>query len=187
MAGPATESVSDDPEGAEVLAAVRSAWEQLPTRDRDRVHLVCLPMDDIEENAALVNALQRHSLVVVQKSLAEGFGLTVAEAMWKERPVVASGVGGIQDQIVDGESGILISRPDRLDEFGQAVAGLLRDRDRAARIGRAARERVRDQFLGPYHLERYFELIERLRGERSVATQDANTAAISSVETTPTG
>ena len=187
LAGPATESVSDDPEGAEVLSAVRSAWEQLPARARDRVHLVCLPMDDIEENAAMVNALQRHSRVVVQKSLAEGFGLTVAEAMWKERPVVASRVGGIQDQIVDGESGILISRPDRLDEFGRAVAGLLDDPRRAASIGQAARERVRDQFLGPYHLERYFELIARLAGERSAAAKEAYTVAMSSVETTPTG
>jgi trehalose synthase len=91
----------------------------------------------------------------------------VAEAMWKERPVVASRVGGIQDQIVDGESGILISDPERLDEFGDAVAALLDDPDRAGRIGRAAKERVRDQFLGPYHLERYFELIERLTRERA--------------------
>ena len=64
-------------------------------------------MDDVDENASIVNALQRQASVVVQKSLAEGFGLTVAEAMWKERAVVASRVGGIQDQIVDGVSGFL--------------------------------------------------------------------------------
>ncbi len=187
LAGPVTESVSDDPEGAEVLAAVQSAWEQLPARARERVHLMCLPMEDVEENAVMVNALQRHSRVVVQKSLAEGFGLTVAEAMWKQRPVVASRVGGIQDQIVDGESGILISRPDRLDEFGRAVAELLRDPGRARRIGRAARERVREQFLGPYQLERYFELIDRLTEQRAAAGQPASAEAMSSVETTPTG
>src|SRR5205085_1282035 len=79
--------------------------------DRRRVHLASLPMGDVEENAAIVNALQRHADVVVQKSLAEGFGLTVAEAMWKQRPVVASQIGGIQDQIVDGESGMLIADP----------------------------------------------------------------------------
>jgi trehalose synthase len=121
-------------------------------------------MEDQEENAAIVNALQRHSTIVVQKSLAEGFGLTVAEAMWKARPVVASRVGGIQDQIVDGESGILISDPRRRDEFGAAIAGLLRDRARSDAIGGAARLRVRDHFLGPYHLGRYFELIQRLVG-----------------------
>ena len=62
-------------------------------------------MVDLDENAVMVNAIQRRADVVVQKSIAEGFGLTVAEAMWKGTPVVASRIGGIQDQIVDGESG----------------------------------------------------------------------------------
>ena len=95
----------------------------------------------------------------MQKSLAEGFGLTVAEAMWKQRAVVASRVGGIQDQIVDGTSGVLVSDPHDLREYGEAVVGLLSDRDRSAAIGRAARERVRAEFLGPAHLEHYFALI----------------------------
>ena len=69
---------------------VRGAWHGLPETVRRRVHLASLPMADSDENAAIVNALQRHAAVVVQKSLAEGFGLTVAEAMWKVRPVVAS-------------------------------------------------------------------------------------------------
>ena len=64
-------------------------------------------MDDPHENAIVINALQRHAAVVVQKSLAEGFGLTVAEAMWKTRPVVASAVGGIVDQVIDDETGLL--------------------------------------------------------------------------------
>ena len=127
LAGPATESVADDPEGIGVYRAVVHEWGQLPDRLRRRVHLASLPMDDIEENAAIVNAIQRHCDVVVQKSLAEGFGLTVAEAMWKERPVVASRVGGIQDQIVDRVSGVLVSDPRDLREFGSAVAGLLTD------------------------------------------------------------
>jgi trehalose synthase len=164
LAGPAVESVSDDPEGAEVLTAVRGVWERLPHDMRRRVHLASLPMDDMEENAAIVNALQRRSSVVVQKSLAEGFGLTVAEAMWKERPMVASRVGGIQDQIVDGQSGVLISDARHLDEFGSAIVDLLLDPVRSRRIGRAARLRVRDHFLGPHHLERYFTLIEQLIG-----------------------
>ena len=81
-------------------------------------------MDDLQENAAIVNALQRRADVVVQKSVAEGFGLTVAEAMWKARPVVASAVGGIQDQIVDGESGVLVAagRPRRLCQRGRRSA-----------------------------------------------------------------
>jgi trehalose synthase len=162
LAGPSTESVADDPEGAAVYAAVCDVWRALPADVRRRVHLAALPMTDTEENAAIVNALQRHADVVVQKSLAEGFGLTVAEAMWKQRPVVASRIGGIQDQIVDGESGILISDPSDLREFGTAVALLLAEPERAQRIGVAARARVSHHFLGPRHLGHYFELIQRL-------------------------
>jgi trehalose synthase len=162
LAGPSTESVADDPEGAGVYAAVRDAWSALPEHVRRFVHLASLPMADIEENAAIVNALQRHATVVVQKSLAEGFGLTVAEAMWKERPMVASRIGGIQDQIVDGESGLLIADPHDLAAFGSHLHGLLTNPERAREIGSAARIRVRDHFLGPYSLGRYFRLIKRL-------------------------
>jgi len=162
LAGPAAGSVTDDPAGAGVLANVLQARQALPDDVRARVHLASLPMDDDEENAAIVNALQSHSEVVTQKSLAEGFGLTVAEAMWKARPVVASRIGGIQDQIVDGESGLLISDPHDLVEFGAAVSWLLRNPDAGRRIGAAARARVSGHFLGPHNLGRYFELIHRL-------------------------
>ena len=119
-------------------------------------------MDDLEENAAIVNALQRHASVVVQKSLYEGFGLTVAEAMWKARPVVASAVGGIQDQIENGVSGVLLKDARDLDAFAAVLGGLLEDSARAEAIGAAARDRVRDHFLGVGHLLRYAKLIERL-------------------------
>src|SRR5205823_14981463 len=122
-------------------------WAAQSPAIRERVHLASLSMDDAEQNALVVNALQSRAEVVVQKSLAEGFGLTVAEAMWKERPVVASRVGGIQDQIVHGESGLLVDDPEDLDSFGRAVAGLLEDREGADRMGRAARRRVCDEFL----------------------------------------
>jgi trehalose synthase len=176
LAGPSTEAVADDPEGAAVYAAVRDAWGELAPEIRHRVHLASLPMADSEENAAIVNAIQRHSDVVVQKSLAEGFGLTVAEAMWKARPVVASRVGGIQDQIVDGVSGVLLSDPHALEEFGEAVVGLLSDPRRAERIGTAAHERVRSRFLGPRHLGRYFELLQRFLAEPGVSDVTAPAA-----------
>jgi trehalose synthase len=134
---------------------------ELPDVVRERVHLFSLPMNDLQENAAIVNALQRRADVVVQKSLAEGFGLTVAEAMWKSRPVVASAVGGIQDQIVDGESGLLV-QPDDLDGFAGAVTGLLKDPARAEWMGHNAHERVRGAFLGARHLEQYVDLFEGL-------------------------
>ena len=78
------------PRGRGGAGDVPVAARQLPRRRATRIHLCCLPMDDVDENAHLVNALQRHAAVVVQKSLAEGFGLTVTEPMWKARPVVAS-------------------------------------------------------------------------------------------------
>ncbi len=162
LAGPSTESVADDPEGAGILAAVNETWAALPDDVRRRVHLASLPMADIEENAAIVNAIQRHADVVVQKSLAEGFGLTVAEAMWKGRPVVGSRVGGIQDQIESGQSGVLIADPHDLRAYGEAVTRLLIDTDYAEAMGAAAKQRVRDHFLGPYSLMHYYGLIEHL-------------------------
>ena len=110
----------------------------------------------------MVNAIQRRADVVVQKSFAEGFGLTVAEAMWKARPVVASRIGGIQDQIVDGESGLLIDDPADLAAVGRAVDSLLSDPQRAEAIGQSARERVRQFFLGSRHLVQYMQLIDEM-------------------------
>jgi trehalose synthase len=158
-AGPAVAAVADDPEGEQVLRDAVALRERLPEDARRRLHLACLPMDDPQENAIIVNALQRHARVVVQKSLAEGFGLTVAEAMWKARPVVASRIGGIQDQIEDGDCGVLLDDPRDLAAFGAAVAGLLDDRERAERIGDAARERVRGDFLSSRSLLDYLRVV----------------------------
>ena len=161
LAGPDVEAVVDDPEGAAVLAEVETAWRGLPRDLRRRVHLALLPMDDPDENAIIVNALQRRADVVVQKSLAEGFGLTVSEAMWKGRAVVASAVGGIEDQIEDGVSGHLVP-PDDLAAFGRCVGELLADPHGAERIGAAGQARVRNQFLGPRHLGQYVDLLARV-------------------------
>lgn len=147
LVGPSVEGVTDDPEGLQVLNECKELFASLPKDVRQRINLVSLPMDDVDENAAMVNAVQRHATVVVQKSLAEGFGLTVAEAMWKARPMVASAVGGIQDQLVDGRNGALLRDPTDLAGFGTALRGLLRDPEGAARCGAAARERVRERFL----------------------------------------
>jgi trehalose synthase len=159
LAGPNVTAVTDDPEGGATFDAVLDAWRQLPHGDRGRVHLASLPMADIEENAAIVNALQRHAAIVVQKSLREGFGLTVTEAMWKARPVVASRIGGIQDQIVDGEHGLLVD-PTDLAAFGAALLRLLDDPELADEMGRNARQRVTDHFLGVRHLTQYATLMK---------------------------
>jgi trehalose synthase len=165
LAGPDVTAVTDDPEGVGVLAEVTERRASLDPGLRARTHLVSLPMVDIEENAAMVNALQRRSDVVVQKSVAEGFGLTVAEAMWKDRPMIASRVGGMQDQIVDGVSGVLIDDARDLDSFGAALAGLLADPTAAARIGTEAHRRVAEEFLVTRRLIQYFEIFEALIGD----------------------
>jgi trehalose synthase len=164
LAGPAPSAVADDPEALSVLDEVEDAWDQLRPDVRDRVHLVNLPTEDVEENAVIVNALQRRADVVVQKSLAEGFGLTVTEAMWKERPMVASRVGGIQDQIADGQHGRLVD-PRDLTAFRNALDELLGDPEQAAAMGAAARERVRSAYLAPHYLANYLEMIERVDDE----------------------
>jgi trehalose synthase len=162
LAGPAVSGVSDDPEGAQVLRECIEMWRALPDALRERVHLASIPMDDVDENATIVNALQRHAHVVVQKSLVEGFGLTVAEAMWKARPLVASKVGGIQDQIVDGRDGLLVDDPNDLTAFAAALGVVLADSSLAERLGQAGRTRVINDFLVDRHLSQYVDLFSRL-------------------------
>jgi trehalose synthase len=164
LAGPAVTGVADDPEGADVLEECLAEWRQLPHAARSRVHLACTPMADPDEAAAIVNALQRHAAVIVQKSVAEGFGLTVAEAMWKQRPIVATAVGGIAEQIEDGEHGLLIDDPHDLPAFGAAVERLLRDRVEADRLAENARARATAEFLGDRHLTQYGRVFEQLFG-----------------------
>jgi trehalose synthase len=167
-AGPAVAAVADDPEGLEVLRQSVALWERLPDEQKRRVHLASLPMDDPAENATIVNALQRYAAVIVQKSLAEGFGLTVAEAMWKGRPVVASRIGGIETQIIHGETGLLLDDPRDLKAYADAVTGLLLHPPLAQRLGERARERVRIEFTSPRSLLDYLSLIKKLLVEAAV-------------------
>lgn len=162
LAGPQAAGVSDDPEGAEVLVECRDVLAGLPAATKRRTHLLTLPMDDLVTNARLVNALQRSAEVVVQKSLVEGFGLTVAEAMWKGRAVVASRVGGIQDQIRHGRDGLLLDDPADLEAFARTLDTLLSEPGLARRLGHAAHERVLDEYVGDRHLERWADLFVSL-------------------------
>ncbi len=162
LVGPNVGGVSDDPEGAQVLGECRGLRAALPPTKRARVHLCCLPMDDVDENAHLVNALQRHATVVVQKSLMEGFGLTVTEPMWKKRPVVASAVGGITDQIEDDRSGVLLEDPTDLDRFAALRRGPLQGSGTSG-AARGRRPRTGDQCVpGDRHLIQYGELFTSL-------------------------
>lgn len=165
LAGPSVTAVRDDPEGASTLDQVIDEWRELPDSERHRIHLACLPMVDVEENAAIVNALQRHATIVVQKSIEEGFGLTVLEAMWKARPVVATAVGGIKEQINSGEQGILIDNPHDLDAFANALKTLLADPPLARRMGESAAARIRQHFLATRQLIDYTHLLADVEGQ----------------------
>ena len=159
LAGPVVTAVADDPEAAAVLQECWEAWRGLPHHARRRIALACLPMVDGWENAVIVNALQRHATVVVQKSLAEGFGLTVTEAMYKRRPVIASAVGGIVSQIVDGESGVLLPDPTDLDRFAAELRTILADPQAQQVMGERAHERVVERFLPDTQLRQWAGLL----------------------------
>jgi len=162
LMGPGIGAVADDPDGERIFGDMLLTWRKLPHEVRRRVHLASIPSSDGDENAIIVNALQRHAAIVVQKSLQEGFGLTVTEAMWKARPVVATRVGGIQDQITDGVDGLLLDDPLDLEGFGQLLGKLLNQRELAEKLGAQAQIRARDEFLGVRHLMQYAQLLERL-------------------------
>jgi trehalose synthase len=164
LVGPVMSEVADDPEGALVLSECLAQWRGLSAAARARVLLVTLPLDDVEENAAMVNAIQRHAAVFAQKSLAEGFGLTVAEGMWKGRPVVGSAVGGILGQITDG-TGVLLPDPADLATLGSQVRRLLDNPGEAGRVGKAGQEHIREHFVGDRHLLQWAQLIDATIGD----------------------
>jgi trehalose synthase len=139
-------SASDDPEGATVLKEVRRA-----AADDGDIHVIELaawaPLE--------VNALQRASTIVIQKSLREGFGLTVAEALWKKKPVVASAVGGIPIQIIHKHTGLLAHS---VEGTAYQIRYLLSHPDIAARLGEQGHQHVKENFLITNNLRQYLAL-----------------------------
>lgn len=141
----------DDPEGMQLL----DLTDQHRRNDPD-IHL----LTEMQGVGNLeVNALQRASDVVVQKSTREGFGLVVSEGMWKEKPVVGGNVGGIKLQIEDGRTGYLV---DSIEGCARRVADLLQDPGLRTSMGRAGRERVRERFLSPRELDDHLRLMARV-------------------------
>ncbi|MCM8812390.1 MAG: glycosyltransferase [Candidatus Omnitrophica bacterium] len=148
-------TAADDPEGLEVLAEVR----EQAGKDPD-IHILLLPQDDL-----LINALQRASDVIMQKSLKEGFGLTVSEALWKGKPVVASAVGGIPLQITHKYSGLLCHS---IEGAAFAVKQLLNSPAYAQQLGKNGREHVRNNFLLTRHVRDYLLLFLSMYYENDV-------------------
>ncbi|MBN1153278.1 MAG: glycosyltransferase, partial [Dehalococcoidia bacterium] len=133
---------TDDPEGPEV-------YESLLSQQTDEIFIMS------QQDGALVNALQRKAAVVLQKSLREGFGLTVSEAMWKGTPVIGGNVGGIKLQIDDGVDGYLVSS---VEQAAARIVALVKEPEMGREIGIKAREKVRQNFLLSRYLEQYLDL-----------------------------
>jgi trehalose synthase len=133
---------TDDPEGTEVYESLLDCREE---------RIIILSHQD----TALVNALQRRAAVVLQKSIREGFGLTVAEAMWKGAAVIGGNVGGIRYQIRNGVNGFLVSS---VEEAAARMVQLIKDRKLRQRMGQKAKETVRKKFLLTRYLEQYLDL-----------------------------
>ena len=134
---------TDDPEGEEV-------YQSLLGQREERIIILS------REDTALVNALQSRAAVVLQKSIREGFGLTVAEAMWKGTPVIGGNVGGIKHQIDDGENGFLV---DSIEETADKIVKLVEDEDLRKKMGEKAQAKVRENFLMTRLLEDYLDLL----------------------------
>jgi trehalose synthase len=163
LAGPDPDSIADDPEGREVLRELCTAYGALPEHVRRDIAILALPMADIDENALIVNALQRVSTIVVQNSLREGFGLTITEAMWKGVPVLSnSRACGPRQQVRDGVDGRLIADPEDASEIARALSSMLRHPERLERWGRAAQRQVHDHFLTYGQLCHWIRLLGRI-------------------------
>ena len=164
LAGPDPQDIPDDPVGLSVFNDVVALRAELASDVRARTHLVVLSLRDSDANARIVNALQRRATVIAQKSLEEGFGLAVTEAMWKRRGVVASAVGGLTEQVTDGVHGLLVKDPSDLAAFGTAVAALLADAPLRARLAAAAHDEVASRFLVSRELADYARLYREVSG-----------------------
>jgi trehalose synthase len=148
-------TATDDPEGEEVLAEVNAAADNDPD-----VHVLMLPPDAHR----VINAIQRMSDIVLQKSLREGFGLTVTEAMWKSRPVIGGDTGGIRLQIVNHHTGFRVNSP---EGAALRIRYLLQHRNRLLEMGKKARNFVLENYLLTRHLREYLTLmVATVRGAR---------------------
>ena len=144
---------TDDPEGLAIFEKIKhSAKKQIDNKD-----IILLTV----ENSILVNALQRSSAVILQKSLREGFGLTVTEALWKETPVVTTNVGGIPLQIQDGVNGYLLE-PNDIDGFTDRIVEILRNPRLAKELGKKGKETVKEKFLITRVLTDYLDLLNSI-------------------------
>ena len=156
---------TDDPEGQEVFESVLRHKEE-------RICILTV------EDSALVNALQRRAAVILQKSVREGFGLTVTEAMWKGAAVIGGRCGGIKHQIQDGVNGFLVSS---VDEAAAAIERILKDKSLKEKLGSAARETVQKRFLMSRELEQLLDLASAFETSFTVNQQRLTELSLATV------
>lgn len=149
-------TAADDPEGLQVLEEVKAK-----AKDDGDIHILLMPQNDLE-----INALQRASDIILQKSLKEGFGLTIAEALWKSKPVVASAVGGIPLQITHKYSGMLCHS---IEGAAFAVKQLLQSPGYAQKLGENGREHIKNNFLLTRHLRDYLLLFLSVYSDKDIS------------------
>ncbi|HUF12805.1 MAG TPA: glycosyltransferase [Longimicrobiales bacterium] len=171
LAGPDPASIQDDPEAREVVEQLRSAYLALPAAIQDDVALLTLPMASREQNALMVNALQRASSLVVQNSLREGFGLTIVEAMWKQIPVLSNQRAcGPRHQIRDGVDGRLARDPEDVHELSTLLDAMLAAHAQREVWGLNAQRRAHADFLVFTQVRRWIELLHELVTDDAAST-----------------
>jgi trehalose synthase len=164
LVGPDPAAIQDDPEAQQVLGELIDTYRGLEPRHQEDIALISLPMDSLESNALMVNALQRCSTVVVQNSIREGFGLTVTEAMWKRSAVLGTRACGIRKQIRDGIDGRLTQNPEDPEEIAYLLNSLLEDHVDRGRYGLNAQRRVHDEFLIFTQVRRWLQVLAEHAG-----------------------
>lgn len=166
LAGPEPADVQDDPEASETLANLCQKWRMMPPELQREVAILKLPLTSVKENALMVNALQRCSTIVAQNSIREGFGLTVAEAMWKARPVIGSATAGIEAQLIQKVTGCIVDDPEDTAAVADTIDTMFSDPKRNEVWGRNARDQVKREFLIFNEVRRWLELLPEA-GRRS--------------------
>ncbi len=146
LGGPDPKSVSDDPEGEEVLKELIEQYRSIDSELQDDIAILLLPMDNPKENALIVNALQRFSNIVVQNSIQEGFGLTATEAMWKQRPVLVSGAAGLRFQVQHDINGKINEDPTDIPNLADTLKIMLNSPKERERWGFNGQIRVVENF-----------------------------------------
>lgn len=165
LAGADPHAIADDPESRSVFDELSARYRSLPADVQNDIAIVTLPMQSRKQNALMVNALQRASDIIVQNSLKEGFGLTVAEAMWKRVPVLGSASAcGIRLQVRDGVDGRLAPDPEDTEALARILVEMLADSECLEEQGRSAQLRVYDEFLIFSELEQWLELLSSITG-----------------------